>query len=703
MAAWFKVAEELLEVVDRRAKIAATEFSDEQSTSQPSGSNSQEVQAKKGKPREKGPLKLTSADGGSKTASQRERKSRQPPRERMKIEKIRPSPPADSSSADASASEPEIAPVEVKEMNSEGTLEKGEKATDDLKTDGAGTVVDTVVEVRPMEINSGDADPTVDVAHSRNSGTAVESSSSVPDGKSESGHSNQTTEIGPVVNLEERDSAVAVIQDRNMSESSNTEGTVKLQESKKENFPDSQESIDNQRGPVSAKEQDQLEEAQGLLKSAVKTGQSKEARLARVCAGLSSRLQEYKSENAQLEELLVQEREKSSSYEAHIKQLQQELSMSRVEGSRAESNMVDALTAKNAEIESLFKSLDSWKKRAAASEEKLASLEEDMDGLKRNRELTETRVIQALREELATAERRAEEERIAHNATKMSAVEREVELEHRAVEASNALARIQRAADQSSSRALELEHKVAVLEVECASLQQELQEMEARNRRAQKKPSEEANQVLQMQAWQEEVERARQSQRDAETKISSLEAELQKMRVEMAGMRRDAEHYSRQEHVELEKRYRELTDLLYHKQTQLESMASEKAALEFQLEKSLKQFHEVQIEAERTKTTRRSASSWEEDTDIKALEPLPLHHRHMATANQQLQKAAKLLDTGAVRATRFLWRHPVARVSLLFYLVFVHLFLMHLLHRLQDFASREGPSDMGGLANANLP
>jgi len=49
--------------------------------------------------------------------------------------------------------------------------------------------------------------------------------------------------------------------------------------------------------------------------------------------------------------------------------------MSRVEGSRAESNMVDALTAKNTEIESLVKSLDSWKKRAATSEEKLASLE----------------------------------------------------------------------------------------------------------------------------------------------------------------------------------------------------------------------------------------------------------------------------------------------------------------------------------------
>lgn len=115
-----------------------------------------------------------------------------------------------------------------------------------------------------------------------------------------------------------------------------------------------------------------------------------------------------------------------------------------------------------------------------------------------------------------------------------------------------------------------------------------------------------------------------------------------------------------------------------------------------------------------------------------------MHHRHMAAASlqvyllsylticlpflltfcfdlfMQLQKAAKLLDSGAVRATRFLWRYPTARVILLFYLVrtvhllvkrsehntakninyviiimrnhvqvFVHLFLMYLLHRLQ--------------------
>ncbi|PPR94248.1 hypothetical protein GOBAR_AA26406 [Gossypium barbadense] len=428
-----------------------------------------------------------------------------------------------------------------------------------------------------------------------------------------------------------------------------------------------------------------------------------------VCAGLSSRLQEYKSENAQLEELLIAERELSKSYEARIKQLQQDLSVSKSEVTRVESNMLDALAAKNSEIEALVNSMDALKKQAALSEGNLASLQANMESIMRNRELTETRMMQALREELASAERRAEEERAAHNATKMAAMEREVELEHRAVESSTALARIQRVADERATKAAEFEQKVALLEVECTSLNQELQDMEARFRRGQKKSPEEANQMVQ--AWQEEVERARQGQRDAESKLSSLEAsiiiaEVQKMRVEMAAMKRDAEHYSRQEHMELEKRYRELTDLLYYKQTQLETMASEKAAAEFQLEKEIKRLQEAQVEVERSRVPRRASSSLEEDTEIKSLEPLPVHHRHVAAASVQFQKAVKLLDSGAVRATRFLWRYPTARIMLLCYLVFVHLFLMYLLHRLQeqadDLAARELAKSLG-LTNANLP
>ncbi|KAF9599146.1 hypothetical protein IFM89_035425 [Coptis chinensis] len=134
-----------------------------------------------------------------------------------------------------------------------------------------------------------------------------------------------------------------------------------------------------------------------------------------VCAGLSSRLQEYKSENAQLEELLTAERERSNSYGSRVKQLQKDLSTSKVEVSRVESHMVEALAAKNSEIDSLVNSLDTLKKQASVSEGKLASLQVNMESIMRNRELTETWMMQALREELGSADRRAEEERAAHN------------------------------------------------------------------------------------------------------------------------------------------------------------------------------------------------------------------------------------------------------------------------------------------------
>ncbi|KAF3451201.1 hypothetical protein FNV43_RR07294 [Rhamnella rubrinervis] len=73
--------------------------------------------------------------------------------------------------------------------------------------------------------------------------------------------------------------------------------------------------------------------------------------------------QDYKSENAQLEELLFAERELSKSYEARIKQLQQYLSVSKNDVMRVESNMVEALAIKNSKIEALVSATDELKKR----------------------------------------------------------------------------------------------------------------------------------------------------------------------------------------------------------------------------------------------------------------------------------------------------------------------------------------------------
>ncbi|WOK99301.1 golgin-84 [Canna indica] len=711
MASWLKVAEDLFEVVDRRAKLVATELADEQPGSQASGaphdhkvSNAEEVYSKRKKSKDKGQAKSSSIEKSIRSSIEKSLHNR-PSQDQKKKEKSVSSTESDN----------------LKSLHSDplidaGASEKAETRQEPLSDNSKDPIVSNVqngtdeednnveVQLKENDIETSASSLTEDATTTNvKSEPEISSSPLLVDKEIESIKNVESSDANSDANLVKEEIPLATERVRWESEKTDSDNSATVTAADHERETSKPSPTKNKQkehlSDSHMKVQDQLDEAQGLLKSAVKIGQSKEARLARICAGLSTRLQEYKAENKQLEELLVAERELTNSYEARIKQLQQDLSLSKMEVARVESNMSDALAAKNSEIEALVNSLDALKKEAAASEEKLASFQTDMDSIRRSRELTETRMIQALREELASVERRAEEERAAHNATKMAAVEREVELEHRAVESSNALARIQRAADESTSRAAELEHKLALLEVENASLTQELQDLEARNRRGQKKSSEEANQTLQMQAWQEEVERARQGQREAENKLSYIEAELQKMRVEMAGMKRDAEHYSRQEHMELEKRYRELTDLLYHKQTQLESMASEKAALEFQLVKEQKRVQEAQLEAERSRVTNRASASWEEDTDIKALEPLPLHHRHMVGACKQLQRAAKLLDSGAVRVTRFLWRYPTARVSLLCYLVFVHLFLMYLLHRLQEqadkFASKEVAASMG--------
>ncbi|XP_064993191.1 golgin-84 isoform X2 [Musa acuminata AAA Group] len=681
MASWLKVAEDLFEVVDRRAKLVASELADEQSGLQASASNAEEVYSRRPKAKEKGHAKSSSIENVVSTRPEHDQKHKEKSVPDAKSDN--PKNYRSSHSVDFGVSDKTVGKEHLSDNNMETVGLDMEN--------GNGGQSNNMVEVQLKENNIEASNPSVDEdAANPDMNNQLETSSSplLVDKQIEDVNNDHSADADSNANLLNEDSFLTTGQEKLESEKvvKEVKENINNAAENERQTPETSPSVNKQQEQLSdshVKVQEQLDEAQGLLKSAVKTGQSKEARLARVCAGLSSRLQEYKAENKQLEELLVAERELTSSYEASIKQLHQDLSGSKMEVARVESNLSDALAAKNSEIDALVNSLDALKKEAATSEEKLASLQMDMDTIRRSRELTETRMIQALREELTSAERRAEEERTAHNATKMAAVEREVELEHRAVESSNALARIQRAADESTSRAAELEHKLALLEVEYASLNQELQDLEARNRRGQKKSSEDSNQILQMQAWQEEVERARQGQREAENKLCYLEAELQKMRVEMAGMKRDAEHYSRQEHMELEKRYRELTDLLYHKQTQLETMTSEKAALEFQLVKELNRLQEAQLEAERSRVTSRASSSWEEDTDIKALEPLPLYHRHMVGATKQLQRAAKLLDSGAVRATRFLWRYPTARVILLFYLVFVHLFLMYLLHHLQ--------------------
>lgn len=73
--------------------------------------------------------------------------------------------------------------------------------------------------------------------------------------------------------------------------------------------------------------------------------------------------------------IVLWQRELSRSYDARIKQLEQDLLESKSEVSRVESSMAEALAAKNTEIGALIVSMDALKKQAALSEGSLASMQ----------------------------------------------------------------------------------------------------------------------------------------------------------------------------------------------------------------------------------------------------------------------------------------------------------------------------------------
>ncbi|CAI5508442.1 unnamed protein product [Closterium sp. Naga37s-1] len=346
------------------------------------------------------------------------------------------------------------------------------------------------------------------------------------------------------------------------------------------------------------------------------------------------------------------------------------------------------MEAKNREIEALCSALEDAERHSAALQAKLASLQASSEALSKNRDSTEARMIQALREELAAAERRCDDEHAAHLVTRQEAAARELELEQQVAEGVAALSRMQRAVEERTQRVSSLEEKISVLEMECSSLNSELQAHDDKAKRDLRRPvtADDPSVLAQVQAWKEESERARQLLREAEGKLAGSEAEVQKLRVEVEAHKRDADSSSLQANAEMEKRFKELTELLCLKQSQLETMTSERQAAMLQLNKERRELQLAKAQAERDRAARRSMlmAADEEDSEMQSLESVGLPNRRFI--GKRIQQAAKLIDHGTVTAGRFLWRRPLARLGLVCYLVFVHLFLMYLLHRLQEQA-----------------
>ncbi|CAN0901487.1 Golgin candidate 1 [Linum grandiflorum] len=389
MAAWLKAAEGLFEVVDRQAKLVVNELSEEQPDSLPPASNGQGSQARKTK---------TKPKPNSKSKSKAQKRL---PKEESTIASESVQEPTRTQPSEADLINRSSHSVQNDENVSSSSIVQNDENVSSSSIAQTSNEQEQTIDIVASSVALPEStnDPvkheadTVEIPETVTDPVLPSSKSEILNSKASDVQEKDPSSPLPATETEvakEHGSIISVLDTRateidvssktgqeKSSEDSlvSNENSAKDDDVKVESPAHQKKKLEHKTDDSPGKIQEQLEEAQGLLKTANATGQSKEARLARVCAGLSTRLQEYKSENAQLEELLIAERELSKSYEARIKQLQEDLSMSKHEVTRVESNMTEALAAKNAEIAALLGSMDALKKQAALSEGSLASLQ----------------------------------------------------------------------------------------------------------------------------------------------------------------------------------------------------------------------------------------------------------------------------------------------------------------------------------------
>ena len=377
----------------------------------------------------------------------------------------------------------------------------------------------------------------------------------------------------------------------------------------------------------------------------------KEARLSATCERLSSRLQQYKIENEQLEEMLKDmEREKESA--------------ERAVGAMADHKR--AILAKEAEVEDLRAQLSAAAKANQSDREEILSLRGEKSELAQKISKSEIRVLSAAREEVGEAERRFEAEREAHKATKEAALKREQDLETLAAENATALATMQQRLEERSERVSFLEEANASLEQEYSNLAKEVSDKERTHKHliASKEDKE-----LKLQELKREMEGLGKFREDLGKAKRNLEAERAAHETTKAAALRKEQ--------DLEALASENATALANMQQRLDVLASDKAAMNLSLEKLKQKKQETKMRA------RRSPSY-----DIEGVVPIesmgPVYDR--LAKNRRVGKVVQALEQSSSTVVRLLRQQPVVRIGLFVYIICVHFYLYWVLYRLQTKA-----------------
>ena len=446
----------------------------------------------------------------------------------------------------------------------------------------------------------------------------------------------------------------------------------------------SSQAVSEARTQMRMKLEKEIQEAESLSKlrtnnsagtATAAAASSKEARLSAMCERLSGRLQQYKMENEQLEEMLKEAEKERENVEKAAEEIEQHRKV---------------LAAKENEISELQLRLEEAVMAKEIGKEELLSLKGQHDELAKQMSNSEIRVLSAAREELNAYELRFETERKAHKATKDAALKREQDLEALVAENTTALASMQQSLDERSERVAYLENMNASLEQDYTNLTKEI----AANERQQKSlASSRAETEMKVQSLQQTIQDMQvkidgmtEENKSSKAEIATLESELGDIRNKDAKQSKEDDQSASAQH-----KLNEMTDLLYLKQAQLEKLTSDKAAIQMSLEKEV---NVLKQELKQTKSIHSMTSKRPPAYDIEEVVPIesigPVYDRLAKNrrVGNYIRRGAQALDFSTSTVVGLLKKQPVVRIGLFVYIISIHFFLYFMMSRLQSKAIR---------------
>eukprot|EP01026_Neomeris_dumetosa_P073992 TRINITY_DN7669_c0_g1_i3.p1 TRINITY_DN7669_c0_g1~~TRINITY_DN7669_c0_g1_i3.p1 ORF type:complete len:372 (-),score=78.44 TRINITY_DN7669_c0_g1_i3:21-1136(-) len=306
-------------------------------------------------------------------------------------------------------------------------------------------------------------------------------------------------------------------------------------------------------------------------------GSVRETRLLRVCEKLKQRVDELKKENNQLEELLQTAESKAHGSSSDIERLEDEIAQLQAEKTSLQALVQHTVNNKGEEVNTLHSQLASQSAEITRLQQQINNLEENNASLMADRSNAEQRSFSSLRFELNKVEKQLENERRDHLQSRQEFASRQFSLEQEVSHSTSALSQIQRKLEQKEQQLAQVEQQTALLKGERAQLkvindqlQEKLLSLDTFYNEQNQQPADQEKQLNEL-----------------KDEISRLQQQLDESQAELEAERQKGAIPSESQEVELQAKLQESNELLWQKQKQLEQLATDKAALQFQLEREV--------------------------------------------------------------------------------------------------------------------